>query len=62
MTVCPAAASHTPSDVFRVRRLPVVSNFLCRTPEASMRVPRRDVLLTQCDHCGLVFNRSYDPT
>ena len=26
-----------------------------------MRVPRRDIVLTQCRHCGLVFNRPFDP-
>ena len=61
MTVCRGCGERGLSGAYRVRRLPVVSNYLFDTAEASMRVPRRDLVLTQCEHCGLVFNRSFDP-
>ena len=59
-TVCRGCGEDAASGAYRVRRVPVVSNYLFDSPEASMLVPRRDLVLTQCGHCGLVFNRSFD--
>lgn len=60
-TTCRGCGERSSSATYRVRRQPVISNSLFETAVAAMRVPRRDIVLTQCRHCGLVFNRPFDP-
>lgn len=58
---CPGCGSTLLAAPFRLPRQPVVLNYRFRDATAATRVPRRDVTLAQCRHCGLVFNATFDP-
>lgn len=58
---CPGCGSDSLSVPFCLPRQPVVLNYRFRDAMAASRVPRRDVTLVQCRHCGLVFNATFDP-
>jgi SAM-dependent methyltransferase len=57
---CPGCAGTELTDEFRLARQPVVLNYRFRDAAAASRVPREDVTLRQCRHCGLVFNATFD--
>jgi Methyltransferase domain len=58
---CPGCGGPVASEAYRITRQPVISNYLLESPEAAMHVKRRDVVLVQCERCGLIFNRAFDP-
>jgi len=48
------------SKPYRIARQPVVLNYRFTTPAAAARVRRGDIVLVQCQRCGLVFNTALD--
>lgn len=58
---CPGCGDARLSETWRIRRQPVISNYLFSSPEKAMALPRRDLLMVQCGHCGLIFNAALDP-
>jgi hypothetical protein len=59
---CPGCGSVSLSRPFVLSRQPVVLNYRFRDPLAAANVVRRDVTLTQCRRCGLVFNATFNPS
>ena len=57
---CPGCGCRRLSPAWRIPRQPVVLNYRFATPAAAQRVPRRDLLLTQCNSCGLIFNAVFE--
>ena len=47
-------------ELFRVERLPVLQNRVYPSVEAALASPVGDVVLTQDEHTGLVFNSAFD--
>ncbi|HAB15397.1 MAG TPA: class I SAM-dependent methyltransferase [Verrucomicrobiota bacterium] len=45
---------------FRLSRQPVVLNYRFARPSRAARVPRRDIVLRQCQRCGLIFNAAFE--
>jgi SAM-dependent methyltransferase len=50
------------SDFYDVKDIPVHSVILLDTEAEARTFPTRDLRLTQCSHCGFIFNRLFDPT
>lgn len=46
---------------YRLPNQPAVLNYRFRSADEARQVPRRDIALAQCAHCGLVFNSEFDP-
>ena len=60
LTRCPGCRHPRVSKPYRIARQPVVLNYRFTTPAAAARVRRRDIVLVQCQRCGLVFNTALD--
>ena len=58
---CPGCGSLALGDSFVLGQQPVILNYRFATAEAARAVARRDMLLRECNHCGLVFNAILDP-
>ncbi len=58
---CPGCASIDLCAHFVLPSQPVVLNYRFATAAAACSVERRDIRLTQCACCGLVFNQSFEP-
>jgi hypothetical protein len=61
LTDCPGCGAPYRGRTLRVPPLPVVSNYLFASPIEARRVPRRPILLKQCQRCALVHNTAFDP-
>lgn len=58
---CPGCGSTRLSSPYRIARQPVILNYRFTTRAAALGLKRRDILLTQCRRCGLVFNSTFAP-
>ena len=57
---CPVCAWRSVSIFWEMVGLPVHCNVLCKTREEALGVPRGDIRLAVCTHCGFVYNRAFD--
>lgn len=57
---CPICGSDQLEGVFTLSSIPVFVNVLADTPEKAMSFPRGRQDLSQCTHCGFVFNRDFE--
>jgi SAM-dependent methyltransferase len=59
-TACPCC-QHTDLDAFfTIRNAPVQSVVAIQSYEAAIKLPRHDIVLTFCNHCGFIFNSEFD--
>ena len=59
-TACPCCQHTDLESFFTIRNAPVQSVATIKSYEAAVRVPRHDIVLTFCNHCGFIFNREFD--
>jgi SAM-dependent methyltransferase len=59
-TSCPACAAHDVADFFAIKQAPIQSVATMKSRWAAMRIPRKDLTLSFCRHCGFIFNRDFD--
>lgn len=59
-TQCPGCGSGSLPPPWILRAQPVILNYRFASAEAATAVPRRDMHLTECQECGLIFNASLD--
>jgi SAM-dependent methyltransferase len=58
---CPVCETPVDSAFFEMPAMPTVCNQLFDDAGAARAVPRGDIRLAFCAHCGFVFNRAFDP-
>ena len=59
-TTCPTCKGTDLEDFFTIRNAPVHSIATMKSYEEAIKVPRKDIELTFCNRCGLVFNSAFD--
>ncbi|HEY0946101.1 MAG TPA: class I SAM-dependent methyltransferase [Opitutaceae bacterium] len=57
---CPSCRREHIGDFFRVPNAPIQSLVAIKEREQALAIPRRDIDLCFCSHCGFVFNSSFD--
>ncbi len=60
-TTCPVCQARDSMAFIDIRQVPVHCNVLWTTRAEAFSVPRGDILLGFCPHCGHVFNLTFDP-
>jgi 2-polyprenyl-3-methyl-5-hydroxy-6-metoxy-1,4-benzoquinol methylase len=60
LTQCPGCGCARLSAPWRIARQPVILNYRFLSATVAARVARRDLCLTQCMGCGLIFNAAFD--
>jgi SAM-dependent methyltransferase len=60
LSVCPGCGSPNLVGRLFLEKQPVILNYRFATPESAKGVERRDIDLTECSRCGLVFNAILD--
>lgn len=58
--VCPACNARELVDFFQVEQAPIQSVATVKSRWAARRIPRKDITLSLCRHCGFIFNREFD--
>ncbi len=58
---CPVCHARDSTAFIDIRQVPVHCNLLWATRAEAFHVPRGDILLGFCPHCGHVFNLMFDP-
>jgi hypothetical protein len=61
INICPNCGSSDLSTFYEVRQVPVHSVLLLPTREEALNYPKRDIVLSFCQHCGFIFNLVFDP-
>jgi SAM-dependent methyltransferase len=59
--ICSVCHSNDIHVFFEVLRVPVYCNVFCSNKEEALRVPRGDIQLGFCKHCGHISNLVFDP-
>ena len=59
-TTCPCCQCADLDAFFTIRNAPVQSIIAIKSYAAAMQVPRHDIVLTFCNHCGFIFNSEFD--
>lgn len=57
---CPTCKSIEIEDFYEIKKAPVFSLVTIKTKEEALRIPRKDITLSFCNNCGLIFNSSFD--
>lgn len=57
---CPSCLSNDLNDFFVVKNAPVQSLVTIKSYEEAMAIQRNDITLTFCNHCGFIFNSTFD--
>ena len=57
---CPCCNSNDLEDFLTVKNAPVQSMVTIKSYEEAIAIPKKDIILTLCNNCGLVFNRVFD--
>ena len=57
---CPGCKSSLLSDLFVVKNAPTQSIVTIKSYEAAIEIPKKDISLAFCNHCGFIFNRTFD--
>lgn len=58
---CPVCGKTSPAPFYNVARAPVACSFVFEDANAARAVTRGDIELCQCNGCGLIYNRTFDP-
>ncbi len=58
---CTVCGSTTPDAFVEIRGVPVHCNLIWPTRAEALNAPKGDVVLGYCEHCGHVFNKTFDP-
>jgi len=61
MTRCPICRRDAASIFLERSGVPVHQNMVVKEARLALMVPRGDLALCVCDHCGFIFNRAFDP-
>ena len=59
-TTCPCCQHADIEAFFTIRNAPVQSVVTIESYEDAIQVPRHDIVLTFCNHCGFIFNSEFD--
>jgi SAM-dependent methyltransferase len=59
-STCPTCNHTDLEDFFTIPNAPVNSLATMKSYEEAIKVPRKDIVLTCCNGCGLVFNSAFD--
>lgn len=59
-TRCPSCSGEQSTVFYSVSQIPVHSNLMYNTKADALHVPKRDLTLAVCPHCGFIFNSSYE--
>ena len=59
-THCPNCKHADIEDFYTVKNAPVHSLVTIKDYEEAISVPRKDITLAFCNHCGFIFNSSFD--
>jgi len=59
-TTCPCCQSADLDGFFTICNAPVQSIIAIKSNAAAMQVPRHNIVLTFCNHCGFIFNSEFD--
>ncbi len=59
-TRCPNCRQSDFEDFFEIRNAPVHSLVTIKNREEALKIPRKDITLAFCNHCGFIFNSSFD--
>jgi SAM-dependent methyltransferase len=59
-STCPTCNHTGLEDFFTIPNAPVNSLATMKSYEEAIKVPRKDIVLTCCNGCGLVFNSAFD--
>jgi len=59
-TACPNCRHSDFEDFFEIRNAPVHSLVTIKNREEALEIPRKDITLAFCNHCGFIFNSSFD--
>ncbi|MGQ7867795.1 class I SAM-dependent methyltransferase [Sunxiuqinia sp. sy24] len=57
---CPSCLSDDLNNFFVVKNAPVQSLVTIKSYQEAMSIPRNDITLTFCNHCGFIFNSTFD--
>ena len=59
-TECPCCRSGELEDFFRIPNAPTQSLVTIKDRDEALAIPRKDIVLTFCNHCGFIFNSEFD--
>lgn len=59
-TTCPCCQHADIEAFFTIPNAPVQSVVTIQSYEEAIQVPRHDIVLTFCNHCGFIFNSEFD--
>ena len=57
---CPCCRSGDLEDFFRIPNAPTQSLVTIKERGEALAIPRKDIVLTFCNHCGFIFNSAFD--
>jgi len=57
---CPNCFRSTIRDFFTVKNAPVHSLAVVKSHEEAVSIPRKDITLSFCRHCGFIYNSTFD--
>ena len=60
LSTCPACTAGGSSDFFAIEQAPIQSVVTLKSYAAAMKIPRKDIKLSFCRHCGFIFNRNFE--
>jgi hypothetical protein len=59
---CPSCGGESVDAFFRIENAPIFSVVTVKSKMEALAVPRKDIELSFCNDCGLIFNRLFDTT
>jgi SAM-dependent methyltransferase len=59
---CPVCHHDDMTDFIELKDLPIHCNLLWPSREAAQQAPKGDIRLGFCQVCGMIYNRSFDPS
>jgi SAM-dependent methyltransferase len=59
-TACPCCQHTEIESFFTIHNAPVQSVATIHSYQAAVSIPRHDIVLTFCNHCGFIFNSEFD--
>lgn len=57
---CPSCGSERLDGFFTISNAPIFSLVTVKSKEQALAVPRKNIELAFCNHCGFIFNRLFD--
>lgn len=59
-TKCPNCQNKEVEDFFTIKNAPVQSVVTIKTYEEAIAIPKNDIVLSFCNHCGFIYNSAFD--